>query len=884
MLSWRSTINIHVHPNLSFSYVPGRGRSPRVPGLRDAVRYAAVAAVYVVVAKIGFRAAFVAEQVSPVWPPSGLALWALLRFGRAVAPAIWVGAFIANVTTHVPVFAAGGIAVGNTLEALLGAWLLRKLAGIDQTLDHLNQAVILVAAAALLSTMASATIGVAMLCAAGVQPWSQVAPLWWTWWLGDATGDLLVAPLLLTWTTWTGAGHSAAPKAELAALLAVAIGISVSAFTLRPALPGHRPLEYTVFPVVMWAALRFAHPGAALASLTVSSIAVWGTLHGTGPFGADTGSSPNERIILLQIYNAVLATSGLVFGAAIADRNHADRLRQTDHALTALLSQPLDLKNAAPRFLEAICGTLGWELGNLWQVDRDRQTLVYVDSWQRDRSTQAFVTASAAQEFRLGVGLPGRVWARAQPSWIHDVVVDSNFPRLPIAARVGLHAGFAFPILSGSTVLGVMEFFTRVPRPVDDSLLTLMAAAGSQIGQFIDRSRALQRVTESEALTSAVIDVSLDCIITIDANGTIIEFNPAAVRTFGLSREEAVGRELAEVIVPPALREQHRRALRRSVETGETRILGRRLEMPAQRADGTELIVELAITRITIGPRPVFTAHLRDITDRKRIEQEHSELLEREHTARLEAESANRTKDQFLATVSHELRTPLTAILGWASMLQTREFTPDRLQEIYHRIFRNAEAQARIVNDLLDVSRIVTGMLRMEWQEADLSEVARLSLETIRPTATAKGLLLTSEIPDDACVVWGDPARLQQVIWNLLSNAAKFTGPGGTITLRLRRTGPTVTIEVGDTGIGIHPSFLHRVFERFWQADSTSTRIHSGLGLGLALVRHIVEVHGGDVEARSDGEGRGSTFVIRLPARISNAATVAVSDPAADGS
>jgi PAS domain S-box-containing protein len=875
---------LHVNSNGSFSYIPAPGWSLRVPGLRDAARYAAVAAVYVVAAKIGFRAAFVAEQVSPVWPPSGLALWALLRFGISVAPAIWVGAFVANVTTHVPVLAAGGIAVGNTLEALMGAWLLRRLAGVDRSLDRLHQAVILVAAAAMLSTMAGATIGVAMLCAAALQPWSQFAPLWWTWWLGDATGDLLVAPLLLTWTMWTGVRNKAAPKAELAALLAVAIGVSLSAFTLRPAFPpGHRPLEYTVFPVVMWAALRFAHPGAALASMTVSSIAVWGTLHGTGPFGAGTGS-PNERIILLQIYNAVLATSGLVFGAAIADRNHAERLRQTDHALTALLSQPLDLKEAAPRFLEAICGTLGWELGNLWQVDRDRQMLVYVDSWQRDRSTEAFVAASAAREFPSGVGLPGRVWARAQPAWIHDVVVDSNFPRLPIAARLGLHAGFAFPILSGSTVLGVMEFFTRVPRPVDDSLLTLMAAAGSQIGQFIDRSRTLQRVTESEALTSAVIDAALDCIITIDAKGTIIEFNPAAVRTFGFSREQVVGRELAEVIVPPVLREQHRHALRRSAETGETRILGRRLEMPAQRADGTELTVELAITRITIGPRPVFTAHLRDITERKRIEQEHNELLEREHTARLEAESANRTKDQFLATVSHELRTPLTAILGWASMLQAREFPPERLREIYDRIFRNAEAQARIVNDLLDVSRIVTGMLRLEWQEANLSEVARLSLDTIRPTATAKGLFLRSEIPDEACVVWGDPARLQQVIWNLLSNAAKFTGPGGTMTLRLRRTGPTVTIEVSDTGIGIHPSFLHRVFERFWQADSTSTRIHSGLGLGLALVRHIVEVHGGDVEARSAGEGCGSTFVIRLPARISNAATLAVADPAADGS
>jgi signal transduction histidine kinase len=268
-------------------------------------------------------------------------------------------------------------------------------------------------------------------------------------------------------------------------------------------------------------------------------------------------------------------------------------------------------------------------------------------------------------------------------------------------------------------------------------------------------------------------------------------------------------------------------------------------------------------------------------TERKRIEQERDDLLNREHAARLEAESANRAKDQFLATVSHELRTPLTAILGWASMLQTRDFPAERLREIYDRIYRNAEAQARIVNDLLDVSRIVSGRLRLEWRDADICEVARLSLETIRPTAIAKGLFLASEIPDIPCPVWGDPARLQQVIWNLLSNAAKFTPPGGTITVSVRRSGPLVMLEVIDTGIGIHPSFLHRVFERFWQVDSTSTRVHTGLGLGLALVRHIVEVHGGDVEARSGGEGQGSTFVIRLPARVTDPATIAVVNPAA---
>lgn len=464
-----------------------------------------------------------------------------------------------------------------------------------------------------------------------------------------------------------------------------------------------------------------------------------------------------------------------MFGAAIADRNRAER--ETDHALTAILCQQLDLRDAARRILKAVCESLRWDVGILWQVDGDRHALAYVDSWQHDDRTDEFVAASRARRFASGVGLPGRVWAMGQPAWIYDVVVDPNFPRFPIAARLGLHAGFAFPILSGPSVLGVMEFFARTPRPVDSSMLTLMAAAGTQIGQFIDRGRVHQRVAESEALTSAIIDAALDCIITIDAEGTIIEFNPAAVRTFGFSRNGVVGRELAETIVPPRLRERHREALRRCAESGEARILGRRLEMPALRADGAGITVELAITRVIGGPHPVFTAHLRDITDRKRNELERAEFLERERTARLEAENANRSKDQFLAMVSHELRTPLTAILGWASMLQRGQFDPDRVPDIHDRIFRNAQAQAQIVNDLLDVSRIVTGQLRLDWQQTDVCEVARLSLETIRPTAIAKGVKLEGAIPDDGCMVSGDPARLQQVIWNLLSNATKF--PGG---------------------------------------------------------------------------------------------------------
>jgi PAS domain S-box-containing protein len=832
---------------------------------RELFIFAGLTAAYVATAKLGFRAALVVEQVSPAWPPSGLALWAVLVLRRRAWPALWVGALIANLTNDAPFLVAVGIAIGSTLEAIVGAWLLREFAEVDRTLDRLRQVTALVALGAVASTTVGATIGTVSLCAAGLQNWGTFGMIWRTWWLGDAMGDVLLAPLLLTLPFWPSPQRDGS-WFEIVSLEGLAIVLGVLVFSTRVSPLARHPLEYLVFPVVIWAGLRFGHPGAALINSTVSRIAIYGTLRGLGPFGATPVTQ--ESVIALQIYVGLTAVSGLVLGAAVADRRRSELLRQTDHALATILSEERDLKHATPRIIQAVCETLEWEVGILWQINETTQTLDYVDSWHESSRLTEFVADSRARQFEQGVGLPGRVLATGRPAWIYDVAIDANFPRGGIVKRLGLHGGFAFPLVLGPRVLGVVEFFTSTPRQVDRSMLTLMEAAGSQIGQFIERRRAEQRVAESEALYSAIVNAALDCVVTIDSSGRIVEFNPAATRVFGFRRDEALGRELADLIVPHRLRDRHRAALRRNAETGESRILGQRLEMPALRADGSEFLVEVAVTRVGGPGRPIFTAHMRDITDRKRAEDEREQLLSRERIARMDAESANRSKDQFLATVSHELRTPLTAILGWASMLRTRTFDPQRTRQIYESIERNAHAQAQIVGDLLDVSRIVTGQLRLDSEAVDVGEVANLSLETVRPTAVAKGVTLESAISSSGCFVAGDPARLQQIVWNLLSNAAKFTAAGGTITLRVKRDASYVLIEVADTGIGIAPALLPRVFDRFWQADGSTTRVHGGLGLGLALVRHLVELHGGEVSAHSDGEGRGSTFTVRLPARL----------------
>jgi signal transduction histidine kinase len=245
-----------------------------------------------------------------------------------------------------------------------------------------------------------------------------------------------------------------------------------------------------------------------------------------------------------------------------------------------------------------------------------------------------------------------------------------------------------------------------------------------------------------------------------------------------------------------------------------------------------------------------------------------SAALAREEAARREAEAANAVKDQFLMTLSHELRTPLAAISGWARMLAVHDVDETQRDRAIQAIERNARAQQRLVDDLLDISRVVAGKLPLDVRPVEIADVARQALETVRPAAEMKGIRLRSLIQADAGTVSGDPERLQQVVWNLLSNAVKFTPSDGDVLLDVERVGDThVRIAVADTGDGISPAFLPRVFERFAQQDASTTRAHGGLGLGLAIVRNLVELHGGTVGVRSEGLGHGATFEVMLPTR-----------------
>jgi signal transduction histidine kinase len=260
--------------------------------------------------------------------------------------------------------------------------------------------------------------------------------------------------------------------------------------------------------------------------------------------------------------------------------------------------------------------------------------------------------------------------------------------------------------------------------------------------------------------------------------------------------------------------------------------------------------------------------HQQGEADRLREANERLEAaLEREQRARRDAEAASRLKDEFLMTLSHELRTPLTAIFGWVRMLATDMVPPGERGRALATVERNARAQARLIDDLLDVSRAISGKLRLESRPVNVAEIVRAAVDTVTPALEAKSIDLRPAIDEAAGTILADPDRVQQIVWNLLSNAIKFTPQGGAIDLTVTRSATDVEIVISDSGIGIHPEFVPYVFERFRQADVGSRRRYGGLGLGLAIVRHLVELHGGSVRAESAGEGQGATFRVLLPAR-----------------
>ncbi len=648
-----------------------------------------VAAAYFGAAKLGLALAFVADQVSPVWPPTGIALAAVLLLGRRVWPAVFLGALVANATAHEPLATAVGIATGNTLEALAGAWLLRRI-GVRVGLDRPRDALALVGGAAVLSPMVAATVGVASLCLGGVQPWRQFGSLWWLWWMGDALGDLVVAPLILVWGSAAAFDHRRLPEAI--ALLAAVAGLTLTIFAGRLGMPATGyPLHYMIFPLVVWAALRFGQHGTTAVTFCTAVVAIWSTVHGWGPFVAAT---PNQSLVLLQLFMAVVAVTALPFGAAIVERNRTEERRAEDYARVGTSEERLRLA------LEA--GRMGvWD----WTI-----------------ATGAVTWSEHLEQIH---GLP-----------------PGSFP-------------------------GTFEGFLSIVHPED-------------------RERVQQAIAQSLA----------------SGRGYDIEFR--SLRPDGSVHWMATKGAVVHDV--------HGRALR------------------------------------MIGVSM-------DVTGRRQLEEDVRARVQ-------QLADAGREKDQFLAMLAHELRNPLAPLATALHLLDRGD--GDQTQAI--EIARRQTAQlARLVDDLLDVSRITQGKIALRKEIVALADVVARAVETIRPQVDGRKQSLAVELPVEPIHLAADPTRVAQVLANLLGNASKYTGTGGRIRLQATLDHSEVAISVRDTGVGIPRELLPHVFDLFVQGDTSLDRQRGGLGIGLTIVHRLVDLHGGRVAAYSDGPGSGSEFVVRLP-------------------
>lgn len=532
-----------------------------------------VAILYFAGAELGLSLASVHSNVTPVWPPTGIAIASLLIFGRHVWPGIFIGALVANLLTNIPVFSSFGIAIGNTLEALIAYWLLQRAKRWKGSLESVSSVLTFVVYAAVLAPLVSATIGSLSLCLGEPNQWDRFTSLWLTWWMGDGSGALIVSPLLLAWSSRRKIDSRDMPEiTSLFVLLIIVVLIVFGGWFPGPVKT--YPLAFLALPCLLWAAMKFHQRVVTSAIVLMAGVAVWGAKQGYGPF--------------------------------------------------------------------------------------------------------------------------------VQPS--------ANVSLLLLISFVGT-----------------------------SSLMTLIVAA----------------VTHEQ----------------------------------------------------------------REAEAAKTK-LGSELEL----------------------------------------------LLESESQARQEAEEASRLKEEFLATVSHELRTPLNAVVGWSRLLRTAKLDKEGILHAVDVIERNAAAQRQIIEDLLDVSRIITGKLRINTQPIDVLLIIHAAIDAVRPAAEAKQIDIRTHFEAPDAIVRADTERLQQVLWNLLSNAVKFTPVGGVVDVYLERHDSLAEIRIEDSGPGIPSDFLPRIFDRFSQADGSSTRKHGGLGLGLAIVRHLVELHGGTVSASNRTDETGAVLTVRLPA------------------
>ncbi|HVH06237.1 MAG TPA: PAS domain S-box protein, partial [Myxococcota bacterium] len=552
------------------------------------------------------------------------------------------------------------------------------------------------------------------------------------------------------------------------------------------------------------------------------------------------------RPLWLEMHERVVQEDGVPIGVEgvgldVTERKVAETRSAIAAELVRAIAETSSLDGALRAVLAVVGRELHWEYGEAWWADDQFDLIRSAAAWSA-RGDEGALADARKRTFSRGVGLPGRVWSQGETLHARDLASDPDPWCARVAAESPYRCAVGIPIRLGTRAIGAVLFAGSRADGTHWAPVQVLDAIGREIGAVADRRRFEEALKVSEARKQAVLETALDCVITADHEGRILEWNPAAEEAFGFRRDEALGRPLAELIVPPDLRTRHLEGFRGCLDTGRRPLADSRIEVSALRADGSRFPAELSIARIDVGRHPVFTAHVRDITERKAID---------------------RLKDELVSTVSHELRTPLASIRGFVELMLMREYPQDERREFLGIVDQEIKRLGTLIDDFLDLQRLeARGAAKYRMESLDLRDVLEHAATVIGATSAEHAL--EADLGTEPLPVSGDRDRLEQAVLNLLSNAVKYSPDGGTVHLRAERSGERALVHVRDEGIGMSAETLDQLFTKFFRADNTATRGIGGTGLGLALVREIAEAHGGSVEACSE-LGRGSEFTLVLP-------------------
>jgi PAS domain S-box-containing protein len=804
----------------------------------------ALALIYFCASQFAASTLTLSSEVSPMWPAAGIAQVVLILFGRQLWPGIAIGGFLFSMSVpSANMLAAFISASGRALQAWTGTYLLQRI-NFSGELDRLKDVLAIVGLAAFGSTLINSTIGSAVEYLTGVSSWNNLGSTWATWWVGDAMGILLVAPLLLTWRKLPSGQIKPRQVVERAIwlLLLLAVGWLVFCSRTRAAYARY-PLEYLPFPLVVWASFRFGQRYTALSNFILCGFAIWGIARGSGPFLKHASSIP-QALLSLQAFIAVIAVTGLVLAATVAERHQAE---------TFLRASEASLANA-----QRIA-----QLGN-WDLDRTTKQLRWSDEIYRILGQRPRTFEPSLDTFLAYVHPEDRELVKTS-------IQAALFQKQPYSIDYRL-------VLPDGSNRTVCEH-----AAVNSTYIT------STVQDITDRKRAEAALRSSEerfskAFHASPVGISI-CTLT---DGCFLDANESFLRSLGWHSNEFIGRTANDlgIFVNP---EEGRRLAQ--ILQAQNSISNQEVLIRTKSGEVRDWL--LSVELIDLGSTQCVLIMTNDITERKRSEEFRQ--------AALAAEAANRSKSIFLANMSHELRTPLNAIIGYSELLQedAQELGAEFIDDL-KRINTAGQHLLALIQDILDISKIEADRMNLHIESFSILNLVEDVTATIGPIVDKNGNILEIQCAEDIGSMQTDLTKLRQSLLNLLSNASKFTGSGVitfAVTREVESTDKTakggrgnegyggqennsstlstslplspsqdwIVFIVKDTGIGMSSEQLARIFDPFTQADSSTTKKYGGTGLGLTITRKFCEIMGGEITVASEFE-KGSTFTIRLPA------------------